>query len=196
MRKQISAFGLSTLLAASGAWAANPAEPAAPNPAERGKWLVTIGGCHDCHTPWIMGPDGPMNDMTRMLSGHPQALVMPPVPALPPGPWGVVASLTNTAWAGPWGVSFTANLSPDKETGTGNWTDADFMATIRSGRHLGRGRQILPPMPWFNYATLSDDDLKAIFAYLRTIPPISNKVPEPWPPPPPPAPPAVPPAQP
>lgn len=188
--RNLSVVGLLAFLAAVPAAAApDPAAgPPAASPAERGKWLVTIGGCHDCHTPWKMGPNGPENDMTRMLSGHPQDLVMPPVPALPPGPWGVVASLTNTAWAGPWGVSFTANLSPDKETGTGAWTDADFIATIRSGRHLGRGRQILPPMPWFNYATLSDDDLKAIYAYLRTIPPISNKVPEPLPPPAPPAP--------
>jgi len=183
--RNLTVVGLLVFLLAAPAFAApDPsAGPPAASPAERGKWLVTIGGCHDCHTPWKMGPNGPENDMTRMLSGHPQDLVMPPVPALPPGPWGVVASLTNTAWAGPWGVSYTANLSPDKETGTGAWTDADFIATIRSGRHLGRGRQILPPMPWFNYATLSDDDLKAIYAYLRTIPPISNKVPEPLPPP-------------
>jgi mono/diheme cytochrome c family protein len=190
--RNLSVVGLLAFLAAVPAAAApDPATgPPAASPAERGKWLVTIGGCHDCHTPWKMGANGPENDMTRMLSGHPQDLVMPPVPALPPGPWGVVASLTNTAWAGPWGVSFTANLSPDKETGTGAWTAADFIATIRSGRHLGRGRQILPPMPWFNYATLSDDDLKAIYAYLRTIPPISNKVPEPMPPSAPPAAPA------
>ena len=64
----------------------------------------------------------------------------------------VPAAATNTAWSGPWGVSFTANLTPDPETGLGRWTLRNFMDTIRSGRHMGRGRPILPPMPWTAYA--------------------------------------------
>lgn len=160
-----------------------PAPASAPDPAvERGRYLVTIGGCHDCHTPWHLGPNGPEPDMSRALSGHPAALVMPPAPALPEGPWIGSLGATNTAWAGPWGVSFTANLTPDDETGTGRWSEEEFMDTIRSGRHLGRGRQILPPMPWFNYAQMSDEDLAAVYAYLRTIPAISNRVPYPVPP--------------
>jgi hypothetical protein len=79
-------------------------------------------------------------------------------------------------------VSFTANLTPDPETGTGKWSEQEFMDTLRSGRHLGRGRQILPPMPWFNYGKMTDEDLSAVYAYLRTIPPIVNKVPDPLPP--------------
>jgi mono/diheme cytochrome c family protein len=148
----------------------------------RGEYLVTIGGCNDCHTPWRMGQNGPEPDLSRMLSGHPATLEMPSAPQLPEGPWGGAVAKTLTAWSGPWGVSFTANLTPDRETGLGSWTEKDFVETIRSGRHLGRGRQILPPMPWFNYAKATDEDLKAIFAYLRSIPPIENRVPEPIPP--------------
>ena len=66
--------------------------------------------------------------MSRMLSGHPESLQMPPVPALPEGPWLIVSSATNTAWAGPWGVSYTANLTPDADTGLGKWTVRDFKA--------------------------------------------------------------------
>jgi mono/diheme cytochrome c family protein len=148
----------------------------------RGEYLVTIGGCNDCHTPLKMGQSGPEPDLSRMLSGHPELLAMPVAPQLPDGPWGVVVANTLTAWSGPWGVSFPANLTPDPETGLGKWTEKDFMETIRTGRHMGRGRQILPPMPWFNYAKATDEDLKAIYAYLRSIPPIKNKVPEPIPP--------------
>jgi mono/diheme cytochrome c family protein len=169
----------------------SPAAPA-PTPApvkldakteiERGQYLVTAGGCNDCHTPLKLGPDGPAPDMSRALSGHPAALQMPPAPQLPPGPWLVAVSATNTAWSGPWGVSFTANLTPDRETGLGNWTKQNFVDAIRNGRHMGAGRPILPPMPAAGYAKLTDEDLGAIYAYLRTVPAISNKVPEPLPP--------------
>lgn len=149
---------------------------------ERGRYLVDTSGCHDCHTPFKLGENGPEPDMSRMLSGHPAELQMPPVPALPEGPWLVVSSATNTAWAGPWGVSFTANLTPDDDTGLGQWSAKNFRDTIRSGRHLGRGRQILPPMPYPVYNHMTDADLDAIHAYLRTIPPVRNAVPEPLPP--------------
>jgi mono/diheme cytochrome c family protein len=162
---------------------APPAAPVAADPkVERGAYLVTVGGCNDCHTPWKLGPNGPELDMDRMLSGHPSSLPMPPAPELPAGPWNTSVGATFTAWSGPWGVSFTANLTPDPETGTGKWSEQEFFDTIRSGRHLGRGRQLLPPMPWFNYAKMTDEDLSAVYAYLRTIPPIVNKVPDPLPP--------------
>ena len=86
-----------------------------------------------------------------------------------------------TAWSGPWGVSFTANLTPDKETGLGKWTENTFIQTIRTGRHMGRGRPILPPMPYPMYKNFTDEDLKAIFSYLQSIPAIENRVPEPLP---------------
>jgi hypothetical protein len=158
-----------------------PAAAMTVEKAARGKYLVATSGCMDCHTPWKMGPKGPEPDMSRWLSGHPQDVKMPPAPVLSGnGAWQMVAAATNTAFAGPWGVSFTANLTPDKETGLGDWTVDDFKKTIRTGRHLGRGREILPPMPIPVYNNMTDDDLEAVFAYLRTIPAINNRVPEPW----------------
>ena len=157
-----------------------------PNPhrakVARGHYLVSTSGCHDCHTPFKLGPNGAEPDMSRALSGHPESLVMPPAPQLPPGPWLVTMAATNTAFAGPWGVSFTANLTPDADTGLGQWTLKNFMDTIRTGRHLGRGRPVLPPMPIPVYNNFTDDDLEAVYSYLRTIQPIRNRVPEPLPP--------------
>jgi mono/diheme cytochrome c family protein len=164
---------------------ATPAASAADNGTHkvaRGQYLVQTSACHDCHTPFKIGPNGPEPDMSRALSGHPESLVMPPAPRLPPGPWLVTMSATNTAFAGPWGTSFTANLTPDAETGLGQWTLKNFIDTIRTGRHMGRGRPELPPMPIPVYNNFTDDDLEAVYSYLRTIPPIKNRVPEPLPP--------------
>jgi mono/diheme cytochrome c family protein len=154
---------------------------AAADKVARGKYLVSTSACHDCHTPWVMGPKGPEPDMTRALSGHPEGLVMPPAPKLE-APWVAAFGATNTAWAGPWGVSFTANLTPDQETGLGKWTQRNFVETIRTGRHMGRGRMVLPPMPIAVYRNFTDEDLQSIFAYLQSIPAIRNRVPEPLPP--------------
>jgi len=156
-----------------------PTEADPPSAVERGRYLVSTSGCHDCHTPWAMGPNGPAPDMTRALSGHPEQLVMPPVPELPAGPWIGVTSATNTAHAGPWGVSFSANLTSDDETGLGTWTTQNFIDTIRNARHMGAGRPILPPMPAPVYANLTDEDLAAVFAYLETVPAVKNHVPAP-----------------
>jgi len=148
----------------------------------RGRYIVNSFGCVDCHSPWTMGPNGPAPDATRFLSGHPETLEMPPAPRLEPGPWLVTASATNTAWSGPWGTSFTANLTPDVETGLGSWTADDFVAALRTGRHQGRGREILPPMPFPATRNMTDADLRSIFAYLQSIPAIKNHVPAPLPP--------------
>ena len=148
----------------------------------RGKYLVETGGCGDCHTPWKMGRNGPEPDATRLLSGHPEPLKMPPAPKLPAGPWATVVSATNTAWSGPWGVSFTANLTPDVATGLGSWNARQFADTMRLGKHLGIGREILPPMPIPAYKHFNDADLEAMFAYLQSIPAVKNKVPAPLPP--------------
>jgi hypothetical protein len=145
---------------------------------ERGAYLVKIMACHDCHTPWKLGPQGPEPDMTRMLSGHPQDMVMPGV-KLQKGPWEWVGAATNTAFSGPWGVSFTANLTPDPETGLGKWTDETFIRALRTGRHEGQGRPILPPMPYPQYRNATDEDLRAVFAFLQSIPAIRNRVPQP-----------------
>ncbi len=172
-------------LALAGLAAACPVLAGAPgdDPAvARGAYLVRAGGCNDCHTPLTMGPNGPAPDTTRLLSGHPSTLEVPPPPKLGDGPWQFVATGTMTAWAGPWGVSFTANLTPDPDTGLGRWTEQDFVAMVRTGRHMGRGRPVLPPMPVTSLAALDDGDLHAIWTYLRSIPPIANRVPEPIPP--------------
>jgi mono/diheme cytochrome c family protein len=149
---------------------------------ERGKYLVTVGGCNDCHTPLKMGPKGPEPDMDRMLSGHPETFPIEQPPAGAGQQWMMTAAATGTAFAGPWGVSFTANLTPDRNTGLGIWTEEMFIKTLRTGKHWGVARDILPPMPWFNYREMSDDDLRAVFAYLRSIKPVTNHVPQPLPP--------------
>jgi len=151
----------------------------AVDPVALGAKFVQLAGCDDCHTTKKMGPNGPEPDMSRRLSGHPAEIVMPPAPELPPGPWVATVAGTLTAWSGPWGVSFTQNLTPDPETGLGKWTEEEFLAALQTGRHQGRGRQILPPMPWQQYSTLPEEDLKAIWAFLRSLPPIHNKVPDP-----------------
>ena len=164
--------------------AASDAAQAAKKEAQikRGEHLVKAGLCADCHTPKVMGQNGPEEDNTRMLSGHPAGEAMPPPPALGKGPWGVVSSWDLTAWSGPWGITFTRNLTPDKETGLGKWTEQNFIDTIRSGRELGKGRPILPPMPIAGINNYTDDELRAIFAYLQSIPAVHNPVPEPIPP--------------
>jgi len=149
----------------------------------RGQYLVTIGGCNDCHTPWIMQPNGkPGPDMSRSLSGHPQQFPIAEPNQFKSDRWGYAGAATNTAFSGPWGVSFAANLTPDVETGTGIWTFDIFKNTIRNGRHWGVARPLLPPMPWFNYREMTDDDLAAVFAYTRTLTPIRNQVQQPLPP--------------
>lgn len=144
---------------------------------QRGEYLVEIMGCNDCHTPWKMGPQGPEPDMDRFLSGHPEQIgPLPTAKDARPFLWSGFA--TNTAFSGPWGVSYAFNLTPEQNTGLGIWTEEMFMQTIRTGRHMGVSRPINPPMPWPAYRNATDDDLKAIYAYLRTIKPIVNRVPE------------------
>jgi mono/diheme cytochrome c family protein len=182
-----SAVALTGLIATASGSVEPPASSSGgvpPAGAARGKYLVAAMGCNDCHTPWQLGPRGPEPDMTRALTGHPQDLVMPPAPAPPQGPWGgMVGGVTNTAFAGPWGVNFSANLTPDKETGLGDWTVEQFIATIRTQRHQGKGRPVLPPMPAQMFANLNDEDLSSIFAYLQSLPPVKNRVPQPIDPP-------------
>ena len=149
---------------------------------ERGKYLVTVGGCNDCHTPLKMGAKGPEPDMSRMLSGHPDSFPITAGTAPVSDKWMMTAAASGTAFSGPWGVSFAANLTPDQNTGIGIWTEDMFMKTLRTGRHMGVSREILPPMPWFNYGEMTDADLKAVYAYLRTIPPVHNQVATPLPP--------------
>lgn len=149
----------------------------APEELKRGEMLVLTLGCHDCHTPFKMGAQGPEPDMSRMLSGHPEQLKLPPPPKMDVATWAWVGSATNTAFAGPWGISYAANLTADADTGLGKWTEQMFIASIKTGKHLGTSRPIMPPMPWQAYSHLSEKDLKAVFAYLRTVPVIRNQAP-------------------
>lgn len=150
------------------------------------KWgahLVTIGGCNDCHTPKKMGPNGPEDNMDLELSGHPSQLPEPSVDRKDLESKGLVTTSGLTEWIGPWGISYTANLTPDS-TGIGSWKEDQFIYALRHGKWMGLpdARNLLPPMPWQGIAQMSDGELKAIFAYLKSIKPIHNIVPMPKPP--------------
>jgi len=161
------------------------ASASTPKPATlaRGKYLVALGGCHDCHTPKLMTDKGPALDTKRLLSGFPSSEKVPAVPAGVIGPksWGGLFTNDGTGWAGPWGISFASNLTPDKETGIGAWKEKTFIKTLRTGKTPG-GRPMLPPMPWEGIRQASDKDLNAMFAYLMSLPPVRNMAPSPIPP--------------
>ncbi|MBM3216457.1 cytochrome c [Candidatus Poribacteria bacterium] len=153
------------------------AQQAQSNRVARGKYVVeSVAACGSCHTP----RSGADEDSTRALSGHPAGSPVPKY-SMEMMQQGVFISInpTFTAFAGPWGVSFSPNLTPDRETGLGKWTEDQFLAAMRSGKHLGdpKGRALLPPMPWKHYQTLNEEDLRAIWAYLQTVKPIRNAVP-------------------
>jgi mono/diheme cytochrome c family protein len=179
-----SRFGFVTLLAAGAACAGQQtATQSATSPIERGRYLVAIGGCNDCHTPKVLTSGGLELDTARLLSGHRATEPPPAIPkgAITPTGWAALTTGDGTAWAGPWGVSFAVNLTPDV-SGLGAWTPETFIKAMRTGKHLGNGRPILPPMPWYGLGQLTDDDLQAVFAYLRSLKPVSNVVPAPIPP--------------
>jgi len=144
---------------------------------EHGKYLVTLMGCNDCHTPLKMGLQGPEPDMERFLSGHPSAFRLPSVDTNALKNW-VLFAQTNTAIAGPWGISFTANLTSDS-TGIGTWSLEQFKKALKEGKFMGLdgARQLLPPMPWQNYKNIKDEDIADIFAFLKSTKPIHNVVP-------------------
>ena len=154
------------------------------NLVERGRHLVQTGDCGICHTPKIFTEKGPVEDSSKLFMGHPADLAVPEVPvgALGPDKWGTIANPHFTAWAGPWGVSFASNLTPDNLTGSGAWTEEAFIQAMRNGKHLGRGRQILPPMPWQAVGHHTDEELKAMLAFFKSLPAIRNQVPQPIPP--------------
>jgi mono/diheme cytochrome c family protein len=196
------ALCLVLLACSGGATPANPgAQPpvnASPTPAapaqpvelshadlvKRGQQLVQLGGCHDCHTPMKFDPKlgMPVPQMSLMLSGHPQG---GPDPQGQPGQGDqAVIGPTFTAFRLPFGVVYSANLTPDPETGLGRVSEADFIRVVRTGHRHDSPRVLLPPMPWQNLAQQQDTELRAIYAYLQSIPAISNRVPVPQVPPP------------
>ena len=185
-------LGLASLSLVAAVTACNQSEPTtAPAPEgeqalrteesqiRRGELLIIGGGCHDCHTPKTKGPNGPEADMSRSLSGHPESQVITAPFKGDGGPWTTHVNDDLTAWSGAWGVSFAANLTPDENTGIGIWTEEMFLNALKLGKHMGTSRPILPPMPWNYYGQLPEEDLKAMFAYLKSIPAVSNRVPVP-----------------
>ena len=150
---------------------------------KHGEYLVGIMGCNDCHSPKRMGEKGPEIIPELMLSGYPadrpvvefkDSLIQKGFAIFYPD---------LTAAIGPWGTTFAGNLTPD-ETGIGNWTEEQFKKALTEGKFKGldNGRMMLPPMPWQNYVNMSDEDINAIFAYLKSIKAVSNVVPTPIPP--------------
>jgi hypothetical protein len=147
---------------------------------EWGKHLVIVSACHDCHSPKKMTPQGMVIDSSRLLAGHIAGTPQPDVNKKDAQGKGLIVTNDLTSWVGPWGTSYTANLTSDA-TGIGNWTEAQFLKSIREGKYKGMDntRSLLPPMPWNTYRNASDDDLKAIFAYLKSTAPVHNRVPGP-----------------
>lgn len=147
-----------------------------------GKYIVSTSGCDDCHTPKIFTERGPIFDTTRSLSGYPGGEI-PSLDVNMIGPEKWIATDKHLGmWVGPWGVSYSANLTPDTATGIGVVTEEMFLKTLKEGKLKGMMRPLLPPMPWQVYGMKTDQDIKAIYAYLRTIKPIHNVVPQPVPP--------------
>jgi hypothetical protein len=163
-----------------------PNTPAVATDAEiiqRGEYLVNMIGCNDCHSPKKMGERGPEVIQELKLSGYPGTRPLQKVStdALKSG-WGLL-NADLTSFAGPWGQSFAANLTPDP-TGIGNWTEDQFRLALTHGWYKGieGSRMLLPPMPWQNWTSMKDEDVKAIYKYLKSLPPVKNEVPEPIPP--------------
>ncbi|WP_266204954.1 c-type cytochrome [Pontibacter kalidii] len=148
-----------------------------------GEHLVITSACHDCHTPKKMTAKGQEFDFSRALSGHPADMPPPDVNRKEMEQKGLVVTQTLTAWVGPWGISYAANITSDA-TGIGNWTEKQFFTAIREGKYKGieTSRPLLPPMPWDMYRNMTDEELSAIFAYLKSTKPIKNVVPAPEPP--------------
>lgn len=146
----------------------------------RGAYLVSTVGCDDCHSPKRMGPNGPEIIPELRLSGYPSGKALPKIDQANLKNGWVMLLPDLTAAVGPWGMSFAANLTSD-ETGIGNWKEEQFIKAIREGKWMGveNTRPILPPMPWFVYKNMTEEDLKSIFAFLKTVPAVENIPPAP-----------------
>lgn len=150
---------------------------------KRGEYLVSIGGCHDCHSPKRLGPQGPELIPELVLSGYPASQGVPKFDSKLFAQGYAMFVPDLTASQGPWGISFAANLTPD-DSGIGSWSKDQFKLALTSGISKGMtgNRPLLPPMPWMNYRQMTDEDVEAIFSYLKSIVPVKNVVPPPIPP--------------
>ena len=142
---------------------------------KRGEYLVAIAGCDDCHTPKKMGSMGPEPDMEKRLSGYRSGVPLPAVDTNVIKSGWALANAELTGWVGPWGASFSANLTSD-ETGIGNWTEDQFKKAITQGKWKGMdgSRSLMPPMPWQDFSHFTDEDVKAIFTFLKSTKPVKN----------------------
>jgi mono/diheme cytochrome c family protein len=147
---------------------------------KQGEYLVSIIGCDDCHSPKKMGAHGPELIPELRLSGYPSTRPIQKADSnvIKQG-WALFGQDLTSA-VGPWGMSFAANITSD-DTGIGNWTEENFIRALRKGKLKGLegSRDLLPPMPWFVYKNMTDEDLKSIYAYLKTVPAVENVVPAP-----------------
>lgn len=121
--------------------------------AERGKYLVSIAGCNDCHTPgYFFGKP----EMDRYLGGSEVGFEIPGL-----------------------GVFHGPNLTPDPETGLGNWNIGQIVTALQTGKRPD-GRELAPIMPWRAFANLTKDDATAVAVFLKSLTPVKNKVPGPF----------------
>jgi len=144
---------------------------------KKGEHLVAVLGCNDCHSPKVMTQMGPAPDPERLMSGHREDEQLANYDKEILKSY-VLFNMNSTAVTGPWGTSFAANLTPDA-TGIGSWSEEQFLRAMKEGKWKGleNSRTLLPPMPWQSYGQMEDDDLKAIFAYLKSLKPVRNSVP-------------------
>ena len=146
---------------------------------QEGERLVATHDCEICHSPKRMGPQGPEVIPELRFSGHSSAAALPATKeeALKAG-W-VLFSPDFTTVVGPWGQSYAANISSDS-TGIGMWTENQFKKAMQEGKYKGLDdtRPMLPPMPWQAFKHLKEDEISAIFAYLKSTTPVKNVVPE------------------
>lgn len=153
--------------------------PSLQDTIERGRYLVRIGGCGDCHSSKTFGPEGQKENEDVLLGGY-QPGDSFPIPDKKIVRHSVVFNQQNTGFSGPWGISYAANITSD-DSGIGTWTYGQFELAMRKGKYMGLegSRTLLPPMPWPNYREMTEGDMKAIFAYLKHTKPVKNIVPAP-----------------
>lgn len=191
MKKNVLLFAAVILAATAGLYSCNSANGEIKQPVaviskdsliKRGSYLVNSIGCDDCHSPKIVGPNGVEVDPARRFGGHPANSPLPKPNTSVMKDGYMLFSMDLTSAVGPWGQSYAANISSDA-TGIGNWTEEQFFRAIREGKSKGlkESRPLLPPMPWPVYRNMSDQDLRAIFAFLQSTQPVENRVPGPKP---------------